>query len=376
MGGKRIGLSVYLDFMSFDLIKQQLINASKLGYTDVFTSLQLHNLGFEHTKSIDETMYKALFKQCLQLGMQCHVDVNKEVFIAMGATIDNLAIFKEWGIPIIRLDGGFSDDEVVSLTHNPFNIMIEDNLSNAFELQDRLKKVSTQGNKTNYSGCHNFFPHIDTGLSLEFVFKTTQLFKSYNLQTGIFISSLHSSNDLYNQNKGVPTIEHHRYLPSYIQLLELVALDCFDFIMFGDSSPSDEELRSVASVFKASYQFVDKVCLTIPVSFEQGLRTDQLEYLMQTIHQNRCDQPELVIRSTITREQIMVSSNLPIHRPLGAITVDHQGCGRYAGELQIALKDLPPNASTTVIGYVKPYAKHLLKYLKEAHVVFKLVTFV
>ena len=45
---KRIGISVYPDFDDIETIKQQLDFISELGYTDLFTSIQLGDLGFEN----------------------------------------------------------------------------------------------------------------------------------------------------------------------------------------------------------------------------------------------------------------------------------------------------------------------------------------
>lgn len=382
MVGSRLGLSVYLDFMDLETIKHQLLVAKQLGYTDVFTSMQLHNLGFKDTVDIQEDQQKELFQLCNELELVCHVDVNREVFFQLGASIEDLSIFLDWQIPVIRLDGGFYDEEVVTLTNNPFGILIEDNLSNARALTNRLELIKHKGNLKHYLGCHNFFPHNETGLSLAFAIEMAQLFKAYGCQTGIFISSLSSPHDLFEYGFGVPTIEEHRYLPSYIQAMELVMTQVFDYIMFGDSYPSEEELKQVAQyalnpliMKKDEYSNQDQLmlCLSIPIYLESYLTTNQVETLLNTIHQNRQDCSVDVVRSTVTRQVIWMKPSHLLSRPLGTITVEHDKAGRYAGEINISTRDLKASYSANVIGYVKPYARHLLAYTEQTNVVFKLV---
>ena len=57
-----IGLSVYPDFYRFEVIEKQLRLAKELGYTRVFTSIQLGNLGFENAVESTNTDFIKLFK--------------------------------------------------------------------------------------------------------------------------------------------------------------------------------------------------------------------------------------------------------------------------------------------------------------------------
>ena len=46
---KEIGISVYPDFDDLETIKKTLDTAKELGYKDIFTSIELGDLGFENT---------------------------------------------------------------------------------------------------------------------------------------------------------------------------------------------------------------------------------------------------------------------------------------------------------------------------------------
>jgi hypothetical protein len=141
-----IGLSVYPDFYDFEVIKKQLEVAASLGYTRVFTSIQLGNLGFENTGDSLSDGFIELFKLTRKLGMKVHADLNLEVFTQIGAEVDNVKPIVDLNIDVIRLDGGFCIDEIVRLTANPYGLVIEDNTSNEGHLLETVETIKLTGN--------------------------------------------------------------------------------------------------------------------------------------------------------------------------------------------------------------------------------------
>lgn len=359
-----IGLSVYPDFQDYESIAKQLKLAADLGYTRVFTSIQLGNLGFERTGSRDEDFAK-VFRLCRKLGLKSHVDINLDVFTQLGAEIENLKPLADLGIDVLRLDGGFSQEETVRLTLNPYGIVIEDNPVIGKGPLLRVEAIRERGNLAQYRVCHNFFPRNETGLSFEDVTEISGKILELGVPSGIFITSQSSPADLNANGNGVCTVEDHRYLPPEIAYSELRNTGVFDVILFGDSYPSEQDLKAVADIAKKDY-------VELEVWLDHDLPEDQRQVLCETVHWSRPDQPALVLRSTLTRKKMAVEPYRCLQRPAYSLTVDNKRSNRYEGEFQIMLKDLPPNPVCNVIGQLKPTCKRLLEQVKYMRYPFRI----
>ncbi len=84
------------------------------------------------------------------------------------------------------------------------------------------------------------------------------------------------------------------------------------------------------------------------------------------LHQNRWDAARDVIRSANARfkkiDEIIPES--PLSRNKGSITIDNQYYGRYMGEIQICLSDLPTDKKVNVVAQIVPEDLSLLKWCK------------
>ena len=391
MAGKktRMGLSIYSDFYPDEKsIMKKLEFVHELGYTEVFTSLQLSELGFANTNPGLSNKTKAFLNRAHELGILVHADINREVLNTLKATVNDLfSIFKA-NIPILRLDSGFSSAEIALMTKNPFGIMIEDNLCSYENAIRNKNEVLQNGIPSQYSGCHNFYPHNDTGLPTEKAIEIARDFQKANLQTGIFIGSESSPNDLCSVGHSVPTIESHRWIPSIIQAELLLCTEAFDFIIFGDSMPSDEELiqiskcdhqvSEVVSSSQADYYRAElsKSCLEsrvidIPVYWDSRI-SSSIDSIENMVFFNRMDYPDKVIRMTSSRSLYNFKPFNLVNRNRGSITIDNELSGHYTGELQISLIDLPATINTNLIGVVKPYGIDLLDLVRDGKVAFRL----
>lgn len=359
-----IGLSVYPDFQSYDQIQKQLMIASELGYTHVFTSMQLNNLGFDHSESSVED-YRKLFTLCRKLNIITHVDINLEVFQDLGCSLDNLKPLKNIGVDVLRLDGGFGIDETVQLTLNKEGIVIEDNPIRSKELFKKIRAVIERGNASAYRMCHNFFPRNETGLDFDETQKLTEEILECGIPCGIFITSQSSPNDLNRSGQGVCTIEEHRYQMCELAYSELRNTQVYDMILFGDSYPSLRDLKAVSDIASKDY-------CELEVWLDADLEADQRKLLLETIHHNRQDTPQKVIRSTQTRKKLPIPVRRVLARPKMTITLDNVLSNRYEGELQITLEDLGVNPVANVAGMVMPTCKRLLQQVKYNQVSFKL----
>ncbi|MBR0137304.1 MAG: DUF871 family protein, partial [Erysipelotrichaceae bacterium] len=361
-----IGISLYLDYMPVEQCCRLIDQASSLGYTDIFTSFNFEEYTFPGKRNDSKGDRRKLFDYAAGRNMVFHVDITRNLLISMGGRPEDLSCFMEIGIPVIRLDGGFSDDEITVMTKNSLGIMIEDNLANYPLIERTLEAVKEKGNLDQYSACLNFYPRNDTGLDIDEAVKAAENLKKAGCQTGAFIGSLYSPTQMNSTSRATPSIEAHRYLPADIQLAELLCTGAFDFILFGDSEPRCDELHSCAHVlecYKEGY-------VEIPCWFDD-IDPDIIARIKDITFLSRIDRSAKVIRGTQSRGIVMKPYNTIERNPL-TITLDNDTSNQYTGELQIVLEPLPAERFINVIGYVRPYAARLLKHIHDKPIKFKL----
>lgn len=387
---KEIGLSIYPDFDDVETMTKTLDYAKTLGYKVVFTSIQLANLGFENTANVVEIedRFQYLFDYCDKLGMEIHVDINANMLKQLGGSPNNLKPINDMKIKVLRLDDGFTPDEIAIMTKNPFGIMMEDNASMLWFPKEKLEIISTKGNIKQYCACHNYFPLNETGLSYEDTLSSTRLFKSYGVKVGVFIGSLYSSRELNDIGNHIVTIEEHRYKPSHIQAMEFFIHEEFDYLAFGDTHPTFEELRRVSEVakngeldhIKQRYTLINlreemingRYCVELPVWFDQSMDEELKEKLTSMVFQARADQPDVLIRATQTRDICECTCYQPIERLPYSLVIMNEYENRYNGEIQIPLVPLPAVQHANVIGQVKPYANKLIEAIQYGQIPFVL----
>lgn len=366
---QKIGISIYADYYSLDECKKKIDRAKELGFTEVFTSLNFSEYGFPNAEEDIYEKQTAVLEYAKKQAMRVHADITKNLILRLGGNIDDLSCFVNMSLPIIRLDSGFNDDEVVKMTRNPYGIKIEENMSNYATAENRVLAVAADGNLDNLCGFHNFYPRVDTGIRLQEALQKAKFYHHYGVETGIFIGSLYSDADMNDKGSSVMTLEDHRYRPSDVQTSELLAYKEFDNIVFGDTNPRDDELLSVSKVFK----LWDQGCGYIQLPCYLDSVDDELRRkLLSTTFTSRVDIPEKVIRACEIRGTVKPEIQNPIFRNKGCITIDNRLSNQYCGELEIPLEDMNPMKNINVIGQVKPYAFNLLKTIHEDLTPFRL----
>jgi uncharacterized protein len=373
---REIGISVYPNFYPLDQIKDYLEKAHSFGFKKVFVSLILNNHGFEGAEDVNANTWNDLLSYCKELGMNVSADMNDEVFNELGCTFNDLTVLQKMGITKLRIDGGFTSEEVALLSKNQQGIQIEVNASmsssdnqngNALrECREFLETVEKEGNIAQLTACHNFFPLPDTALSLEDIRPINDLFASFGVPVGGFVASQLSPKDLHHLGHGVCTIEKHRFLPCYIAMSELFA-NGFNDVLIGDSFADLSELTEMARCYKQDY-------IEIPVVFNPFVPQTTKIKIQESILLSRVDQPANLIRATDTRG-MEVTPCYCAPRGKFTISVLNNRSAQYEGELQISLKDLGQSVEHNVIGFVHPFAKDLLPYLLAGRNKFRIVEY-
>lgn len=371
---REIGVSVYSDFHSIEDIRTYLSKASKLGFKKVFTSLILANHGFETSVKWEYHQLIELYKLCNNLGLQITADINREVFEAMGCSLDRLNPLRDMCIKRLRIDDGFSNSEICALTNNDCGVKIE--LSAAFsgkegdytynETKKLLELIKREGDLESITACHNFYPLTGTGMDIAEIRDINKLFRSFNIPLGGFVASQFSPKNLHKNGNGVSTIEKHRYSPPHIAMQELFA-EGFDYILIGDSMADDSELEMMAKCAKSSI-------IEIPVVFNQYISSAIKERILNMELKSRLDQPAEIIRSSDSRG-IEVDPLYCANRTKYTVTICNSNASHYMGELQVNLTDLGPSIEYNVLGFVHPEAIQLLESIKYGRNIFKLIQY-
>lgn len=168
---KRLGISVYPNHTEIDEIVDYIHLAGKYGFKRIFTCLLS-----VADKNVDDVIseFKVMLKAAKEENMEVIADLDPTIFKNLGASIYDLKVFKDMGLDGIRLDMGFSGQEEAIMSFNEYGLKIELNVSNGTRYIDNI--LSYKANLNNLYGCHNFYPHRYTGLSLDHFIKCSKQF--------------------------------------------------------------------------------------------------------------------------------------------------------------------------------------------------------
>lgn len=351
---RKLGVSIYINKDSTEKISEYLNLASKYGFKIVFTTLI----------SVEEENFEEYYKKFIYLvkyansiGMEVIVDLEPKVLKRLNVSYDNLNEFKKMGLYGIRLDLGYSGIEESIMTFNDMGLKIVVNMSNGTKYIENI--LSYMPNKDNILGCHNFYPHRYTGLSYEHFEKCCRQFKKLGITTAAFISSNDATFGPWPITEGLCTLEMHRDLPIELQAKHLFATDLIDYVIIGNAYASEDELKKLSNLNKHKLEF--------KVHLAENITDVDKKIVLEEFHFVRGDVSEYVVRSTQSRIKYKGHKFLPYNTfdiKRGDILIDNYLYQNYAGELQIALKDMKNSGKTNVVGKIDESELFLLEYLK------------
>lgn len=365
---RRLGISIYPEKSTIQEIKSYIDQMSQCGASRIFSCL----LSVEKSREDIIEDFKDINLYAKTKGYEIIVDVSPRVFDQLEISYKDLSFFKEIGADGLRLDAGFSGNEESIMTFNPYGLKIEINMSNDVHTIDTI--MDYQPNRYNLLGCHNFYPHGYSGLSLEYFLQCSQRFLKYGLRTAAFVSSQNKNTfGSWPVTNGLPTLEMHRNLSLTTQIKHMIALDCIDDILISNCYPSKKEMESIKDL--------DLSMITFDVVETIELPEVERKILFEELHFNRGDVNAYMIRSTQSRVKYkgyhFALLNTPDIIQRGDIIIESSQYGHYAGELQIALKDMKNTGMSNVVGrikeeelfildYIKPWQKFKLRLVKES----------
>jgi hypothetical protein len=356
-GGRRmrgLGISIYPNHAGVEETIKYIETAAKYGFKRIFTCLICVD-----EKEMDKTLeeFKQIAGFASSLGMELIADVDYSVFKKFNITYRDLSFFKELGVYGVRLDLGYSGMEESIMTFNHYGIKVELNMSGGTKYVDNI--LSFKPNPENILGCHNFYPHVYTGLSYEHFEKCSKQFKDLGIRTAAFINSPSAKCGPWPVSEGLCTLEMHRNLPIEVQVKHLFVTGLIDDVIIANQFASEEELIKLSKLNKYMLEFA--------VELEEDIPEIERKIVLEEPHFNRGDVSEYMARSTQSRVKYKGHDFPPFNTPdirRGDILIDSSLYSRYAGELQIALKDMKNTGKTNVVGRIAEDEIFLLDYLE------------
>ncbi|WP_413306481.1 DUF871 domain-containing protein [Bacillus sp. 1P10SD] len=350
---RKLGISIYPEHSTVEKDQAYIALAHKYGFKRVFTCLlSVNGDQAEIMKNFKETISFAN-----DLDMEVMVDIAPRVFGALGISYNDLSFFAELGAYGIRLDMGFTGNEESIMTHNPYGLKIEINMSNATNYLDNI--MAYQPNTENLVGSHNFYPHRYAGLSYNHFVTCCELFKRHNIRTSAFVNAPSATFGPWAVTEGLCTLEMHRTLPIATQAKHLFATGLIDDVVIANAYASEEEMQALSELNPQMLTFKAELFDTI---------TDLEEKIvLEEFHFYRGDVSDYLIRSTQSRVKYKQEEFKPTYTPdirRGDLLIENELYGQYKGELQIALQDMENSGKTNVVGRIAPEEVFLLDFLQ------------
>lgn len=381
----KLGISIYpgLDTSQAENIVL-LKKAAALGYTRLFTSLQLPE--YDKNTLQKETSYLLAFAE--SLGFDTIADVSpltQDYFSLSEITPQAL---RKLHISTARFDFGFSSEEIACFSRE-INVQLNASTIRSRQLVSLLKAGA---DFSHIDGQHNYYPRPHTGLSSETMQRQNALLHRHEIEAGAFIASISGKRGPFYS--GLPSLESLRNIAPADAAPILTAIGC-DSLIIADNRPDTKELEHLAdpeTLARADARYSRKA---LPPKKERETaeplilrchllsKNNDIKNLLSHSFTNRSDPAADSVRAAESRE---LTKNMPIPPeknekkliieapkntigaflgpqalsgnrlsdllPIGTVTLDNDDYGRYKGELQILITVQPPDPRTNVIAQI------------------------
>ncbi len=242
------------------------------------------------------------------------------------------------------------------MTNNPYGLKIELNVSNDIAYLENI--LSHQANKSALIGCHNFYPQKFTGLPYDYFIRCSERFKKHGIRSAAFITSNAANIGPWDINDGLCTLEEHRNLPIEVQAKHLWATGLIDDVIIGNAYASEEELEKLGNL--------NRYMLQLKVHFVDEATEVEKKATLQELHVRRGDITEYMVRSTEVRKKYK-DYDFPVRESVlqerGQVVIGNNSFGKYKGELQIILKEMPIDERKNIVGTIAEEELFLLDYV-------------
>lgn len=344
-----LGFSVYFGLDNTMEENINLLNEAKaLGFKRIFTSLHIPEANY----SLLKQQIKEFFKLAKAYNMDIISDISPNTFKFLEIENMDLKAISDIGVRTIRIDFGYTVEEIAKFSKNPYGIKIQLNASTVTEeFFQSLDKFNP--NYNNIDALHNFYPRVGTGISEECLINKNKLLKERNIKCGAFVQSNNRKRSPLKD--GLPTLEDHRGLEVREAANHLFALGV-NSVFIGDSLPSIDELRDIKQLKSDA----------IEIDIKIKVKNEITNMIFKEVFTARIDEARDVIRAAESRNILKGYSIEPINtveKNYGDITLDNIDYGRYMGELQILKRNQNADNRINVVASVLSNKFYLLRYI-------------
>lgn len=346
-----LGISVYPRIDSFERDAKYIKDAASFGYERVFICLLSQNLQRDDLIALVKKYSDLVHKYDMKLS----VDTNPKTFKLLEASPDELLVFKEMGVDIIRLDADFGFEGNQKIVNNNLGIIIEINAS--WELpEDTFDKYNYDPSKV--YACHNFYPQRYTGLDIETCRNFSNIIKKAGLRLAVFISSQEPDTvGPWPISDGLPTIEVCRDLDVDEQIRLIESFGIFDDVLFGNAYASIQELEKVSIYHKK-----EKI---IKIKFDDKVTQAEKSIVLDNIHTIRLDSNLIMHRSSNTRNAKVLARAYDEDFKSNDLILINDKLEYYMGEFEIIKSELKNDGCRNYLGSLEGIEKEILNNIKR-----------
>lgn len=262
-------------------------------------------------------------------------DVSPATLGKLGITLDEIGRLRDWGVECLRIDYGFTVDEMRRIA-GELPIAVNASTVDAALLDDLAG--------LDVIGWHNYYPRPETGLATAFYLVQNRLFGDRGLPVYAFIPGEMSFRaPLF---AGLPMLEQQRHRNSYRNAVELLALSPQVKIFCAEGTLLPDHLRWIAHFERTGE-------ITLPLA---GI-DDSVGFLTQRPWHLRVEGTEASLRlddTRVARSPARIAN--ADQRLRGSLQMDLAGYGRYCGEIHLMRADRPLNHLQARVGEIAaPY---------------------
>lgn len=378
--------------------------AVRQGFQEVFLSLHLPEFSLEEQLSLLEELSEEARKRSMCLT----VDVGGRQIAELLEKEEYCGRMRRAAVDFIRLDYGFSMEQAKRIWRKwqVKGFVINASIFGEATLRELKQGFCGIDSAVELRACHNYYPRPESGLSYEFFIKQNALLKELGIPVYSCIPDReHARGPL---GEGLPTVEAHRFMDLEQVVRQLAASPGNEGLMAADEYFSEEKLGRIRRAAEEQRGRIGQAaegessrrgqaaegepdrsgqaaknggCLnqaaeaaaprieTLSICWEDGVSEEEKQIVCGRTHHIRYDSNEWLLRSQSSREMSeyagAIAPRLCAARRRGMVTIDNTNYGRYSGELQIVMADLPKDGRVNAVGTIAAHDLWKLAHYRE-----------
>lgn len=324
--------------------------AAEKGFNEVFMSLHLP----EYTLEEQISLLEELSVEAKKLAMSIMVDIGGWQIKELLEKADYSERVRQAGVEFIRLDYGFSIEQIRQIWEKwkVKGFVINASIFNRAEFMALKEAFYGVDEKIELRACHNYYPRPESGISYECFVQQNEIL--YELGIPVYSCIPDHAQPRGPLGAGLPTVEAHRYMDVEQVVRQLSASRGNEGLLAADSCFSEEKLVLICETAKK--QRAQDSIWTLPICFEEDISEEEKQIVCGQIHHMRYDSNERILRSQSSRQMaeyaVRIVPRSAYFRKRGMVTIDNQEYGRYSGEVQVVMSDLPADEKVNVAGRI------------------------